>query len=105
VPATGDTEALRSLLIAEAIASIGQEERFDKVYAAFREWLYALAPFSRWGDFQCDGEIELPWPHRILMEPSILYGYYRAWLRRESLPPAEKEGSLQTQDKRDTPHS
>ena len=68
--------------IAEVIASIGQEERFDKAHAALRKWLYALAPFSRWGDFQGDGEIALPEPYRILMEPSILYGYYRAWLRR-----------------------
>ena len=30
VSATGDTEALRARFIAEAIASIGQEERFDK---------------------------------------------------------------------------
>ena len=82
MPATGDTETLRARFIAEAITAIGQEERFDKVQAALREWLYALTPFSEWGDFQCDGEIALPEPYRILMEPSILYGYYRAWLRR-----------------------
>ena len=82
VPATGDTEALRSRFIAEAIAAIGQEERFDKAQAALREYLYALAPFSRRGDFQGDGEIALPEPYRILVEPLTLYGYYRAWLRR-----------------------
>ena len=82
MPTTGDTEALRSRFIAEAIAAIGQEERFDKAHAALREYLYALAPWSRSGDFQFEGEIELPEPYRILIEPSILYGYYRAWLRR-----------------------
>jgi hypothetical protein len=82
VPATGDTEALRARFVAEAIAAVGQEERFDKGYAAFRKWLYALAPFSQRGDFEGDGEIALPDPYRILVEPSILYGYYRAWLRR-----------------------
>ena len=82
VPATGDTEELRARFIAEAIAAVGQEERFDKVHEALREWLYALTPFSKWGDFQGDGEVALPDPYRILIEPSILYGYYRAWLRR-----------------------
>jgi hypothetical protein len=90
VPATGDTEALRSCFIAEAIAAIGQEERFDKAYAALREYLYALAPWSRSGDFQFEGEIELPESYRILIEPSILYGYYRAWLRREQALSSEK---------------
>src|SRR5262249_41215779 len=55
---------------------------FGVHYKSLREWLYALAPFGRWGDFQGDGEIALPEPYRILVEPSILYGYYRAWLRR-----------------------
>ena len=82
VPATGDTEALRARFVAEAIAGIDTNDTYGAVYEAFREWLYALAPFSRWDDFQCDGEIVLPEPYRILMEPSILYGYYRAWLRR-----------------------
>ncbi len=82
VPATGDTEALRSRFIAEAIAAIGQEERYDKAKEALRAWLYALAPFSRWGDFQGLEEIALPEPYRILVEPLTLYGYYRAWLRR-----------------------
>jgi hypothetical protein len=75
VPATGDTEALRARFVAEAIAAIGQEERFDKVHEALREWLYALAPFSQRGDFDGDGEIALPDPYRILVEPRILYGY------------------------------
>jgi hypothetical protein len=82
VPATGDTEALRARFVAEAIASIGQEERFDKAHAALREWLFALAPFRKWGDFEGDGELALPEPYRILVEPGILYGYYLAWLRR-----------------------
>jgi hypothetical protein len=82
VPATGDTEALRSRFIAEAVAAIGTRETYVQVQAALREWLYALAPFSRWGDFQGDGEIALPEPYHILVEPFILYGYYRAWLRR-----------------------
>ena len=82
VPATGDSEALRARFVAEAIAAIGQEEKFDKAHAALREYLYALAPWSRSGDFQFEGESELPEPYRILIEPSILYGYYRAWLRR-----------------------
>ena len=82
VPATGDTEALRSRFIAEAIAAIGQEERYDKAHEALRSWLYALAPFSRSGDFQGLEEIALPSPYRILVEPMTLYGYYRAWLRR-----------------------
>ena len=90
VPATGDTEALRSRFTAEAMAAIGEEERYDKAQEALRAWLYALAPFSRWGDFQGDDEIALPEPYRILIEPSILYGYYRAWLRRgEALSPEQ----------------
>ena len=82
VPATGDTEALRSRFIAEALAAIGQEEKYDKAREALRAWLYALAPFSRWGDFQELKEITLPEPYHILVEPLTLYGYYRAWLRR-----------------------
>ena len=91
MPALEDTEALRTRFMAEAIASIGQEERFDKAHAALREYLYALAPWSQAGDFQFEGEIELPDPYRILMEPSILYGYYRAWLRREYAHSSEKQ--------------
>ena len=68
--------------MAEAIAAIGERERFDEAIVALREWLSALAPFSRWGDFQGDGEITLPEPYNIFVEPSILYEYYRAWLRR-----------------------
>jgi hypothetical protein len=82
VPATGDTEALRARFVAEAIAAIDPKDTYRAVYEAFRKWLYALTPFSRWGDFQGDGEIALSEPYRILIEPSILYGYYRAWLRR-----------------------
>jgi hypothetical protein len=81
VPATGDTEALRTRFIAEAIAATDTKGTYWAAYESLREWLYALAPFSRRDDFQFEGEIELPEPHRILMEPSILYGYYRAWLR------------------------
>jgi hypothetical protein len=51
-------------------------------YESLREWLYALTPFSKWNDFQGLDEIALPEPYHILIEPSILYGYYRAWLRR-----------------------
>ena len=90
MPATGDTAALRARFIAEAIAAVGDRERFDEAIAALREWLYTLAPFNRWGDFQGDGEIALPEPYRILIEPSILYGYYRAWLRREQTLSSEK---------------
>ena len=82
VLATGDTEALRARFIAEALAAIGQEERYDKAQEALRGWLYTLAPFSRWGDFQGLEEIALPEPYHILVEPMTLYGYYRAWLRR-----------------------
>jgi hypothetical protein len=84
VSSLGDTDALRSRFITEALVAIGQEERFDKAQTALREYLYALAPWSRPGDFQGDGMIALPSPYRILMEPSTLYGYYRAWLRREA---------------------
>ena len=90
VPATGDTKVLQSRFVGEALAAIGTREMFDEAVAALREWLYALAPFSRWGDFQGDGEIALPEPYRILIEPSILYGYYRAWLRREQTLSSEK---------------
>jgi len=90
VSALGDTDAFRVRFIAEAIAAIGQEERFDKAHAELREYLYALAPWSRSGDFQFDGEIALPSPYHILIESSILYGYYRAWLRREQAPSSEK---------------
>jgi hypothetical protein len=45
---------------------------------------------SKWGDFQGDGEIALPSPYRILIEPSILYGYYRAWLRQGHALSSEK---------------
>jgi hypothetical protein len=59
-----------------------EKSAYIAAYEAVREWLYGLTPFSRWGDFQGDGEIVLPEPYHILVEPSILYGYYRAWLRR-----------------------
>ena len=82
VPATGDTETLRARFIAESIAAIGEQETYAEARQALRDWLYALAPFSRWGDFQGLEEIALPEPYRILVEPLTLYGYYRAWLRR-----------------------
>ena len=88
--ALGDTDALRSRFVAEAIASIGQEERFDKAHAALREYLHALAPWSRPGDFQWLHQIELPDPYYILIEPYTLYGYYCAWLRREHAISSEK---------------
>jgi hypothetical protein len=88
VPAMGDTEELRSRFVAEALAAVGERERFDEAITALRQYLYALAPFSRWGDFNGEERIALPSPYHILIEPSILYGYYRAWLRRgEALPP------------------
>ena len=82
VPATGDTEALRARFVAEAIAAIGKEERYDKALETLRAWLYTLAPFSRRGDFDSLEKIVLPEPYNIFMEPMTLYGYYRAWLRR-----------------------
>jgi hypothetical protein len=91
VPATGNTEALRARFIAEAIAAIGEADRYDKAKEALRAWLYTLAPFSRWGDFQGLEEITLPEPYHILVEPMTLYGYYRAWLRREQALSSEEE--------------
>ena len=91
VTALEDTDALRSRFVTEAMAAIGQEERFDKAQAALREYLYALAPWSRSGDFQGLGQIALPSPYRILIEPFTLFGYYRAWLRREHALSSEKE--------------
>ena len=82
MPATGDTEALRSRFIAETIAVVDTNGTYIAAHEAVRKWLNSLLPFSKWNDFQCDGEIVLPKPYRILIEPSILYGYYLAWLRR-----------------------
>jgi hypothetical protein len=91
VPATGDTEALRARFIAEAIAVIGEADRYDKAQEALRAWLYALAPFSRWDDFQGLEKLALPSPYNILIEPMTLYGYYRAWRRREQALSSEEE--------------
>jgi hypothetical protein len=88
--APADTDALQSRFVGEARAAIGTRETFGEARAALREWLYALTPLSKWGDFQGDGEIALPSPYRILIEPSILYGYYRAWLRQGHALSSEK---------------
>ena len=76
VPVTEDTASLRARFITEAIAAIDTKDTYRAVYEALRKWLNALSPFSQWGDFDGDGEITLPEPYHILVEPSILYGYY-----------------------------
>jgi hypothetical protein len=62
VLAMGDTEELRSRFVGESIAAIGERERFDEAITALREYLYALAPISRWGDFNGEERIALPSP-------------------------------------------
>jgi len=62
---------------------IGKRRYGDDLFAFFD----SLEPYRRFGDFQGLETLPRPRPLHILIEPHILYGHFRAWLRKQGIDP------------------
>jgi len=91
-----NTRLLEERFLDEAHASFESLARYDEAKNALREWLGTLEPYREWGDFgvKCNSRVELRASARIFMEPSILFGYFRMWGRREGVS-SDEPGSPQ----------
>lgn len=65
----------------ETLSAIGLETRYDEFRDRLRAYFSALEPYRRFGDFQGLDTLSRPRPLQLHIEPSILHGHFRAWLR------------------------
>jgi hypothetical protein len=68
--------------VMDALQGTASDYQADEALHAFLE---TLNPYAHDTDFQWRGDLSLPTPYRTLIASSILYGYYRAWLRRHGV--------------------
>ena len=69
----------------ETLSAIGLETRYDEFRGRLRAYFKALEPYRRFGDFQGLETLARPRPLQLHIEPSILHGHFRAWLRRRDV--------------------
>jgi hypothetical protein len=82
--AAGVEAAGRSI---KTLGKLALNERYcdarDRIHAYFD----SLKPFRRFGDFQGLAILPGPKPLHLHVEPHILHGHFRAWLRKQQLDP------------------
>lgn len=65
----------------DALSTLSSEMRYDEFRDNLRAYFEALRPFRRFGDFQGLAMFAGPSPLSLYVEPHILHGHFRAWLR------------------------
>ncbi len=76
---------LRSRFLQDVMGALKGTATDHQADEALHTYLETLNPYTHDTDFQWRGELSLPPPYRTLIAASILYGYYRAWLRRHGV--------------------
>ena len=70
------------------------ERRYGDAHDALFAWFDSLEPYRHWSDFQGLERLPRPKPLQIFIDPGILYGHFRAWLRKQGLDPDNTLGNL-----------
>jgi hypothetical protein len=97
------SEQLAARFLAEALAAaagveVGEcpirelgefaaDERYGDAHDRLFMYFESLKPYREFGDFQNLAALPRPAPLQILIEPHILYGHFRSWLRKEGIDP------------------
>lgn len=66
----------------ESLSALGREMRYSDFRDNLKTYFEALKPYRKFGDFQGLARLPLPSPLPLHVEPSILYGHFRAWHRK-----------------------
>lgn len=66
----------------ESLSILGRELSYSEFRDNLRVYFRSLKPYRKFGDFQGLDELPTPSPLQLFVEPSILQGHFRAWLRR-----------------------
>jgi hypothetical protein len=81
-------EKLVTRFLDEVLATVNRERTHAAASDALRKGYFAgLRPYQQWGDFQFRGKLPRPRPLELYVEPYTLYGYFRAWLRKQRIDP------------------
>lgn len=75
------------------LGAVASDERYGDAHDRLFTYFESLKPYRKFGDFQNLATPPRPSPLQILIEPHILYGHFRAWLRKQGLDP-DTSGSL-----------
>lgn len=75
--------------LGEFAADEGHCDSHDRLFGYFE----SLKPYRRFGDFQGLETLPLPKPLQLHIDPYILRGHFRAWLRKQGIEP-DKIGEL-----------
>ena len=76
----------------EALGGVAAEMRYSDFRDNLRSFFNSLKPFRRFGDFRGLEQLPTPRPLQLYVEPHILHGHFRAWLRRRGIDPDGLEG-------------
>lgn len=71
----------------EELGKLWSERRYGDAEDDLIAFFDGLKPYRMFGDFQMVAELPLPRPLRLHIDPSILYGHFRAWLRKQGIKP------------------
>jgi hypothetical protein len=71
----------------EELGKLWGERRYGDAEDDLFAFFDSLKPYREFSDFQMLAELRRPRPLRLHIDPSILYGHFRAWLRREGIEP------------------
>jgi hypothetical protein len=81
-------EKLVTRFLDEVLSVVNRERTHATASDALRKGYFAgLRPYQQWGDFQFHGKLPRPRPLELFVEPYTLYGYFRAWLRKQGIDP------------------
>ena len=69
------------------MCKIADERRYRDINDALSSFFASLKPYRRFGDFQGLETVPRPRPLHMHIEPHILYGHFRAWLRKQEIDP------------------
>jgi hypothetical protein len=71
----------------EELGRIASLKRHPDRREAIHLYLNALKPYQQFADFQGCKSLPRPRPLELHIERSILYGYFRSWLRKQGIDP------------------
>jgi hypothetical protein len=71
----------------KALSTLAAERRYSDARDSLRSFFASLKPYRQFGDFQSLAVLPRPRPLELHVEPSILYGHFRAWLRKRGFDP------------------
>lgn len=71
----------------EELGELWAERRYGDAEDDLFTFFESLKPYRKFGDFQMLAELPRPRPLQLHIDPGILYGHFRAWLRKQGINP------------------